>query len=133
LNIKHDISLSVSAIPDFVAHTDALLAQEIAGVRLVNFGHLGDGNLHYNVQCPVGGDAARFFGKPRAPHQFTLVYEAVMRLAAPSALSTVWVASKPTRCTLQRPRGASTDAQHQAGDRPAELDESGKGVGQCSN
>jgi len=52
LNIKHDISLPVSAIADFCAHTDAALAREIPGVRLVNFGHLGDGNLHYNVQCP---------------------------------------------------------------------------------
>lgn len=58
LNIKHDISLPVSAIADFCAHTDAALAREIPGVRLVNFGHLGDGNLHYNVQCP-----------PEVPHQ----------------------------------------------------------------
>jgi FAD/FMN-containing dehydrogenase len=60
LNIKHDISLPVSAIPAFCAQTDALLQREIPGVRLVNFGHLGDGNLHYNVQAPAGGDAAAF-------------------------------------------------------------------------
>ncbi len=60
LNIKHDISLPVSAIPAYVAHTDALLTQRFPGARLVNFGHLGDGNLHYNVQCPEGGDARRF-------------------------------------------------------------------------
>jgi FAD/FMN-containing dehydrogenase len=78
LNIKHDISLPVSAIPDFVAHTDALLALEIAGVRLVNFGHLGDGNLHYNVQCPVGTDAADFLASQE--HRInSLVYEAVMK------------------------------------------------------
>jgi FAD/FMN-containing dehydrogenase len=78
LNIKHDISLPVSAIPDFVAHTDALLAREIDGVRLVNFGHLGDGNLHYNVQCPVGGNAADFLAAQE--HRInTLVFEAVMR------------------------------------------------------
>jgi len=78
LNIKHDISLPVSAIPDFVAHTDALLAREIDGVRLVNFGHLGDGNLHYNVQCPVGGNAADFLAV-QEPRINTLVFEAVMR------------------------------------------------------
>ena len=78
LNIKHDISLPVSAIPDFVAHTDALLAQEIAGVRLVNFGHLGDGNLHYNVQCPSGTDAAAFLAAQE--HRInSLVYEAVLK------------------------------------------------------
>jgi FAD/FMN-containing dehydrogenase len=60
LNIKHDISLSVSAIPTFVAETDAMLKREIEGVRLVNFGHLGDGNLHYNVQAPEGSDNAAF-------------------------------------------------------------------------
>ncbi|MEY4100547.1 MAG: hypothetical protein RL300_1718 [Pseudomonadota bacterium] len=60
LNIKHDISVPVSAFPTFVAHTDALLAKAIPGVRLVNFGHLGDGNLHYNVQAPVGMDATVF-------------------------------------------------------------------------
>jgi FAD/FMN-containing dehydrogenase len=60
LNIKHDISLPVSAMAAFVASTDALLAKTIPGVRLVNFGHLGDGNLHYNVQAPIGQDAAAF-------------------------------------------------------------------------
>jgi len=60
LNIKHDISIPVSRIPAFVAETDALLRREIPGVRLVDFGHLGDGNLHYNVQAPEGGDNQAF-------------------------------------------------------------------------
>ena len=60
LNIKHDISIPVSRIPAFVAETDALLQREIPGVRLVDFGHLGDGNLHYNVQAPEGGDNRAF-------------------------------------------------------------------------
>jgi FAD/FMN-containing dehydrogenase len=60
LNIKHDISLPVSRIPAFCEKTHALLQQAIRGVRLVNFGHLGDGNLHYNVQCPEGADAKQF-------------------------------------------------------------------------
>jgi FAD/FMN-containing dehydrogenase len=60
LNIKHDISLPISRIPAFCAETDARLTQSFAGVRLVNFGHLGDGNLHYTVQAPVGVDPAVF-------------------------------------------------------------------------
>lgn len=60
LNIKHDVSVPISQIPAFVTTTDRLLTQAIPGVRLVNFGHLGDGNLHYNVQAPVGLDAAAF-------------------------------------------------------------------------
>jgi FAD/FMN-containing dehydrogenase len=63
LNIKHDIALPVSAIPEYVARTDRRLAERFPGVRLVNFGHLGDGNLHYNVQCPEGGDAKRFLAE----------------------------------------------------------------------
>jgi FAD/FMN-containing dehydrogenase len=57
----------VSRIPQFCRETDALLARQIPGVHLVNFGHLGDGNLHYNVQAPKGCDAAAFLkiGKKR--------------------------------------------------------------------
>ena len=60
LNIKHDISIAVSRIPEFVEQADAALEQAFPGVRLVNYGHLGDGNLHYNVQAPVGQDGETF-------------------------------------------------------------------------
>lgn len=76
LNIKHDISIPVSRIPAFVAETDALLEREIPGVRLVNFGHLGDGNLHYNVQAPAGGDNGAFL-RDHEERINTLVYDAV--------------------------------------------------------
>ena len=78
LNIKHDISVPVSRIPEFVRSTDALLKQALPGVRLVNFGHLGDGNLHYNVQAPVGVDAAAFLSQ-REDEVNTLVFDAVQR------------------------------------------------------
>ncbi|MCX7242508.1 MAG: FAD-binding oxidoreductase [Polaromonas sp.] len=78
LNIKHDISVPVSRIPEFVRSTDALLQQALPGVRLVNFGHLGDGNLHYNVQAPVGVDAAVFM-REREEEVNTLVFDAVQR------------------------------------------------------
>ena len=76
LNIKHDIALPVSRIPDFVASTDAALERAFPGARLVNFGHLGDGNLHYNVQVPPGGSAADFL-KQHEHAVNTLVYDAV--------------------------------------------------------
>ena len=76
LNIKHDISVPISRIPDFVRATDALLQQAIPGVRLVNFGHLGDGNLHYNVQAPAGADAAEFLRDDEARVN-TLVFDSV--------------------------------------------------------
>ena len=47
--IKHDISLPISRIPAFIAATDTAISQAFPGVRLVVFGHLGDGNLHYNL------------------------------------------------------------------------------------
>ncbi|WP_302174507.1 FAD-binding oxidoreductase [uncultured Hydrogenophaga sp.] len=78
LNIKHDISIPVSRIPAFCAETDALLAQAIPGVRLVNFGHLGDGNLHYNVQAPADGDPVRFLSEEESRVN-TLVFDAVTR------------------------------------------------------
>jgi len=80
LNIKHDISIPIARIPAFVEETDALLAREIAGVRLVNFGHLGDGNLHYNVQAPEGGDAKAFL-RDEEDRINTLVFDSVARHA----------------------------------------------------
>ena len=59
-NIKHDISVPISAIGRFVPETDALLAQRFPGVRMVVFGHLGDGNLHYNVSPPLGMEESAF-------------------------------------------------------------------------
>ena len=76
LNVKHDIALPVSAIPAYCATTDAALQAAIPGVRLVNFGHLGDGNLHYNVQCPPGGEAKRFLDE-NEPRINRIVYDAV--------------------------------------------------------
>ena len=63
LNIKHDISIPISSIPEFVDVTDAQLAEQIPGARFVDFGHLGDGNLHYNVQAPEGDDVRAFQNK----------------------------------------------------------------------
>ncbi len=76
LNIKHDISIPVSRIPAFCAETDALLQREIPGVRLVNFGHLGDGNLHYNVQAPAGDDPGAFL-RTHEERVNTLVFDQV--------------------------------------------------------
>ena len=78
LNIKHDISVPISRIPEFVEVTDALLQQNIPGVRLVNFGHLGDGNLHYNVQAPADGDPKAFL-RDHEEQVNSLVYDSVAR------------------------------------------------------
>ena len=59
-NIKHDISLPISAIPAFIAESKLDLAGAFPGCRLVCFGHIGDGNLHFNVAAPVGVEPEAF-------------------------------------------------------------------------
>jgi len=71
-------TVSVSSVPDFVEQTDAALAAHFPGVQLVNFGHLGDGNLHYNVQAPRSEDGRRFLAEQEHAVN-TLVFDAVSR------------------------------------------------------
>lgn len=59
-NIKHDISLPISLIADFVAETNEALQHAFTGCRMVTFGHLGDGNLHYNVSPASNADHEQF-------------------------------------------------------------------------
>lgn len=75
-NIKHDISVPISRIAAFVDETDAALAAAFPGIRMVTFGHLGDGNLHYNVSPPVGMDESAFLALQPAINR--LVHDAVM-------------------------------------------------------
>jgi FAD/FMN-containing dehydrogenase len=78
LNIKHDIAVPISRIGAFIEATDAAIAAAVPGARMVTFGHLGDGNLHYNVQAPEGADPQVFL----VQHQATLnriVYDSVHR------------------------------------------------------
>ncbi|TDM08425.1 MAG: hydroxyacid dehydrogenase [Ideonella sp. MAG2] len=74
--IKHDIALPIAQVPAFIAQTDALLAQHYPGLRLVVFGHLGDGNLHYNLSPPVQGMSREAFTALEAPIN-RLVHDAV--------------------------------------------------------
>ena len=62
-SIKHDISVPVSAIPDFYEDAWNAVLEIEPKARLVAFGHAGDGNLHYNIAEPVGGDRAAFLEK----------------------------------------------------------------------
>jgi D-lactate dehydrogenase (cytochrome) len=62
-SIKHDVSVPVAAVPDFIAEANAAVIELIPGARPVPFGHLGDGNIHYNVSQPIGADSAGFLGR----------------------------------------------------------------------
>jgi FAD/FMN-containing dehydrogenase len=59
-SIKHDVSLPLTAIPEFLARAAALVVTIVPGARPVPFGHLGDGNIHFNISVPKGGDAQMF-------------------------------------------------------------------------
>jgi FAD/FMN-containing dehydrogenase len=63
-NIKHDISLPISSIAQFIDETDALLTSRFSGVSMVTFGHLGDGNLHYNVSSAASSQDDLFAMQP---------------------------------------------------------------------
>jgi FAD/FMN-containing dehydrogenase len=62
-SIKHDISVPVAAVPAFIAEANAAVVKLIPGARPVPFGHLGDGNIHYNISQPVGADTADFLAR----------------------------------------------------------------------
>ena len=74
--IKHDISLPIARIPGFIERTDGAIARHFPGLRLVVFGHLGDGNLHYNLSPPAGGMPEADFMALEAPLN-RLVHDAV--------------------------------------------------------
>jgi FAD/FMN-containing dehydrogenase len=74
-NIKHDISLPVSAIPRFLRDAEAALSRALPGLRFVVFGHLGDGNLHYNLSAPEGTAASAFMGNEDVANR--IVYDLV--------------------------------------------------------
>ncbi|MEY9182867.1 FAD/FMN-containing dehydrogenase [Bradyrhizobium sp. USDA 326] len=77
-SIKHDISVPVAAVPAFIAEADAAVVKLIPGARPVPFGHLGDGNLHYNVSQPVGANTADFLA--RWHEMNAVVFEIVLRM-----------------------------------------------------
>jgi D-lactate dehydrogenase (cytochrome) len=76
-NIKHDISVPISRIGDFIRTTDAKLAEHFPACRMVTFGHLGDGNLHYNVSPSEQAHPDDFIAQQGAINQ--VVHDSVHR------------------------------------------------------
>jgi FAD/FMN-containing dehydrogenase len=71
-NLKHDITIPLSSLESFIQDTDSLIRQKYPGARIINFGHLGDGNLHYNIAPPLGVDPKTF-----NPNHEKAIYELV--------------------------------------------------------
>ena len=77
VSIKHDVSVPIGAIPGFIAEADAAVTALAPGARPVPFGHVGDGNIHFNISQPVGGDGEAF--RARADEINAVVFELVAR------------------------------------------------------
>ena len=78
-NIKHDVSLPISAIPSFITTCNDMLRAKYPGVRVINYGHLGDGNLHYNIAGPSSVQTEEFFTSKSKEIQ-ALVYAEVEKM-----------------------------------------------------
>ena len=68
-SIKHDISVPIAAIPEFIRRAGEAVEKVCPAARVVCFGHMGDGNMHYNISQPVGMDPAAFLGLYKAMNQ----------------------------------------------------------------
>ena len=77
-SIKHDISVPVSRIPEFLERAGEALHRAWPGIRIVAFGHVGDGNLHYNQSKPESGENAAFIAAQ--PQVNVLVHDIVHQL-----------------------------------------------------
>jgi FAD/FMN-containing dehydrogenase len=63
VGIKHDVSVPVSRVPEFILRATKYCEDTIAGARVVAFGHIGDGNVHFNLMQPEGADVAAFLAR----------------------------------------------------------------------
>jgi FAD/FMN-containing dehydrogenase len=77
--IKHDVSVPVSRVPDLIERASAGLARRFPGIRIIAFGHVGDGNVHYNCSLGAGREESRRFLE-RQPEVNEIVYEVVHAL-----------------------------------------------------
>jgi FAD/FMN-containing dehydrogenase len=77
-SIKHDISVPVSRVPELLDRGSAMMREALGDVVVVAFGHLGDGNVHFNANAPPGGDPAPFLEAREQIH--ARMYELVSEL-----------------------------------------------------
>ena len=68
-SIKHDVSVPVAAVPELIARGSEAAAKVVPGIRPVPFGHMGDGNIHFNFSQPVGADGTVFMAGAEALHE----------------------------------------------------------------
>jgi D-lactate dehydrogenase (cytochrome) len=76
--LKHDVSVPVARVPEFIAEATSVAEKQEPGVRVVAFGHVGDGNVHLNLVQPEGADGAAFMARSEALSQ--AVYDVVVAM-----------------------------------------------------
>ena len=79
ISIKHDVSVPISRIAEFIARADSALHNAFPGIRIVAFGHMGDGNIHYNVSMPDAAQNKSFVARQEGAVN-KLVYAVVREL-----------------------------------------------------
>jgi len=79
ISIKHYVSVPVSLVAEFIARANADLQKAFPGIRIVSFGHMGDGNIHYNASMPDGAHNRSFIAQQEAAVN-KLVYQVVRAL-----------------------------------------------------
>ena len=84
--MKNDVSVPVSKVPEFIRRATAACEALIPGIRVMPFGHMGDGNIHFNLVQPIGADGAAFLAQDHAI--MDTVNEVVRRSMAVSRRST---------------------------------------------
>jgi FAD/FMN-containing dehydrogenase len=77
-SIKHDVSVPIGAVPELIARGSAAVERAIPGVRPCPFGHMGDGNIHFNFSQPAGADPKAFMAREADAN--AAVYEVVLKL-----------------------------------------------------
>jgi FAD/FMN-containing dehydrogenase len=115
---KHDVSVPISRIPEFLEEATSALERFYPGVRVVAFGHVGDGNIHFDAVQPEGGDGAAFSAKrdegSRIVHDIVARYEG--SISAEHGLGRMKTAEaalykSPLELDLQRAVRAAIDPQ----------------------
>jgi FAD/FMN-containing dehydrogenase len=76
--VRHDVAVPVSRIAEFLARATGALRSRYADIRMVAFGHLGDGNIHFNATAAEGADAEAFIARQK--EVYALVHDLVMSL-----------------------------------------------------
>ena len=126
-SIKQDVSVPVNMVPDFIAEATAKVEALVPGCRPVPFGHLGDGNIHYNVSQPVGTDKAEFL--KRWDEVNDAVFAVVAKYAGSiSAEHGIGVMKRALLPVGEGPGRLRPDVQPQAHARPAGDSESRQGA-----